>query len=54
MPDITMCTGGECPYKEKCYRHRARPDIQQAWFDRPPFKGDECEFFIQYKKKEKK
>ena len=33
MPDITMCTGGLCPQKTKCYRYLAEPDEQQSFSD---------------------
>ena len=26
MPDITMCRTRDCPKKECCYRHKAKPD----------------------------
>ena len=25
MPDISMCTNGECPLKQKCFRYTAKP-----------------------------
>lgn len=32
MPDISMCKGGQCPLKDKCYRHRAVPyEHGQDW-----------------------
>lgn len=38
MPDISMCEGGACPMKAKCYRHTAKPsEYQQCWFVAPPF-----------------
>lgn len=36
MPDITMCSGKECPLKETCYRHTAAPDRYQSYFVNPP------------------
>lgn len=37
MPDITMCTGGNCPLKESCYRYRAVPNkLLQSFMD-PPY-----------------
>jgi hypothetical protein len=36
MPDITMCHGGECPVKEKCYRHTAKASNYQSYFAKPP------------------
>lgn len=26
MPDITLCTNDDCPLKDSCYRHTAKPD----------------------------
>lgn len=41
MPDISMCTGGDCPMKDKCYRFTATPDEhRQAYFQTPPFKKE--------------
>ena len=31
MPDITMCTSENCPYRDKCYRTRAEPSKYQSW-----------------------
>jgi len=46
MPDITMCPGTNCPYKESCYRFTAKPsEYWQSYFTEPPFKGDECEMY---------
>lgn len=37
MPDITMCKGGSCPYKDECHRYRARPtEYRQSYFAKPP------------------
>lgn len=37
MPDITMCTGVNCPKKETCYRHTAIPNqYRQSYFESPP------------------
>ncbi len=46
MPDITMCPGTDCPYKESCYRYTAKPsEYYQSYFMKPPFKDDECEMY---------
>jgi hypothetical protein len=44
MADVTMCTNGECPLKESCYRFRAVPSHWQSFshFDG----GDNCEYYI--------
>jgi len=54
MPDITMCSGGKCPLKEKCYRHKAKPDRMQSYFAKEPFIGKTCEHFIEIQKKQNK
>ena len=52
MPDITMCTGGSCVFKAKCYRHTAKPnEFRQTYFSTPPvdedFGGnDNCTYFL--------
>jgi hypothetical protein len=45
MPDITMCPGTNCPFKESCYRFTAKPNDYQSYFIEPPFKDDECEMY---------
>lgn len=32
MPDISMCSGIDCPLKETCYRYTAQPNpLWQSW-----------------------
>ena len=31
IADITMCTSGSCPYRDECYRVRAKPSEYQSW-----------------------
>lgn len=47
MPDITMCPGATCAYKDQCYRHTAQPKPHwQSWFMNPPRADDgTCEYF---------
>jgi hypothetical protein len=45
MPDITMCVGTNCPYKESCYRYTAKPNEYQSYFIEPPFKDDDCKMY---------
>lgn len=46
MPDITMCEGGKCPQKERCYRYTAFPnEYQQSYFVSPPYQMDGCPYF---------
>ncbi len=48
MPDdISMCIGGECPIKNKCYRYRSIPDYLQSYVLAPyDFEKKSCELFI--------
>lgn len=52
MPDISMCTGLGCPFKEQCYRAQARPDIYQSYFAKPPYKDGNCDYFWVMKPKD--
>ena len=42
MPDITMCSGVGCPWKERCYRHTAIASNWQSWFSVVPWDGVGC------------
>ena len=33
MADISMCSGGDCPRKDQCYRFTATPSEWQSWSD---------------------
>ena len=33
MADITMCVSNQCTYKDKCYRHIAKPNKTQSCCD---------------------
>ena len=45
-PDITMCKGTDCPYKETCYRYTAKPcEYWQSYFIEPPIKDGKCEMY---------
>ena len=44
MPDITMCTNGECSLKESCYRFRAIPSPWQSFSHFPG--GESCDHYI--------
>ncbi len=37
MLDVTMCPGGACPLRQRCFRYRAVPDERQEWFGAVPF-----------------
>jgi hypothetical protein len=56
MPDITMCSGDNCPAKETCYRFTAIPnEWRQSYFMEAPIKGDNtCEYFMKVWDKTKK
>ena len=46
MPDITMCQNKECPLKDTCYRHEAKPNEMQPFFvDMKPDENGECEYY---------
>ncbi|KKN58939.1 hypothetical protein LCGC14_0547420 [marine sediment metagenome] len=55
MPDITMCTGANCPLRKSCYRYMAKPSQRQSYFDSrfitkaPSWGGDKyyCDSFIE-------
>ena len=45
-PDITMCKGTNCPYKESCYRYTAEPsEFMQSYFIEPPIKDGTCKMY---------
>ena len=47
MADITMCSGFECIFKEKCYRFKASPNTYlQSYFTETPYNKEtkECEY----------
>lgn len=46
MPDITMCSGDDCPLKEDCFRYYAKPDKHQSYFMGTPFYENKCGYFI--------
>ena len=53
MPDITMCTGKDCPIAETCYRFIAKPGYWQSWFLEVPYdhEKEECdELYERYEK----
>ena len=45
--DITLCKGGKCPKKDKCYRFKAIPDKHwQSFFKGVPYKKKRCMYFM--------
>jgi len=46
-PDITMCSGQECPKKDTCFRYLAKPsEYRQSYFFDTPIKEDgTCEHY---------
>ena len=53
IADITMCTSENCPYRDECYRVRAKPGKYQSWsnFEYVCNENSGFEDFIQYVKK---
>lgn len=55
MVDLTKCKGGDCPFKENCYRYTAEAcEYMQSYFVGPLYKANKedeevikCEYFIQ-------
>jgi hypothetical protein len=46
MADITMCKGGECPFKEKCKRFTATAnEYYQAYFIDVPYDNYKCDMY---------
>jgi hypothetical protein len=46
MADITMCKGGECPFKEKCKRFTATADEHwQSYFIDIPYEDGKCDMY---------
>lgn len=45
MPDISMCSGKGCPYKDSCYRRTATPSYYQSYFSVPPIEDGECKYY---------
>jgi hypothetical protein len=53
MPDISLCEGGDCPFKETCYRFTAKPnELYQSYFTEPPYneKEKKCDYYWEDKK----
>jgi hypothetical protein len=45
-PDITLCLGTDCPYKETCYRYTAKAnEYYQSYFTEPPIKDGKCDMY---------
>lgn len=54
MPDISMCKGDECPWKENCVRYMATPEpLNQTYFMHPPYILDgesmSCDYYWKLK-----
>lgn len=47
MADISMCSGKDCPLKDKCYRYTAPQSDYQSWFSVVPYSTfvESCEYF---------
>jgi|LakMenEpi03Aug12_release.lakeMendotaPanAssembly.Ray.scaffolds.fasta_scaffold09189_22 hypothetical protein len=46
--DITLCEGTNCPLKDQCFRHTAKPSEYQSYFTVVPFKIKNNEFKCHY------
>ncbi|TAH19128.1 MAG: DUF2934 domain-containing protein [Cytophagales bacterium] len=48
MLDITLCSGGNCPTKQNCYRHTAEFFGRQDFFGSPPYATTigHCDYFL--------
>jgi len=46
-PDITKCSGKDCPHKEGCYRFTATPnEFRQSYFFTPPIdENGKCDHY---------
>ena len=56
MADITMCSGKDCPLKEKCYRFKATAnEFRQSYFCEIPFdvEDESCKYFSEEEEIEK-
>ena len=51
MPDITMCSSENCPYREECYRTKANQSPLQSWSNFEYTCNEDSGFcdFIKYK-----
>ncbi len=46
MSDITMCKGGDCPYKNNCYRYTSKhEELCQSYFVDIPLKDGKCDLY---------
>jgi len=52
MVDISLCPGGNCPQKEKCYRYTCEGDEYRQSYCDFYVEGEVCESFIKSPKKE--
>ena len=49
MPDISMCTGGNCPLAFNCYRFKAKPNpYRQTYMSEVPWDEEEkeCDYYL--------
>ena len=53
-PDITMCSGKDCPLKETCYRYKAEPSDYQSYWLEPPYYAGICEHYWEMSSKPSK
>lgn len=49
MPDIAMCDGADCPFRDECRRYTAEPSERQSYMGAPWYlMGGKmyCDFFM--------
>ena len=47
-----MCTGEGCPFKENCYRFKAKASEYQSYFVSPPIENGKCRHYWEIEKPE--
>ena len=55
MPDMSICTGEECPLRNTCYRYRANAStLMQYYFTEVPYnvEEDKCDFYYPLRQKQ--
>ena len=48
--DITLCKGLDCPLKETCFRHTAKPnEFRQSYFTNSPYdkENKKCDYYYE-------
>jgi hypothetical protein len=47
MPDMSICTGNDCPLKDSCYRYKAKAGEYMQSYIEAPYNVEEakCDFY---------